>query len=260
MLNRIFAILLRFIYLHRRSLPRMMEIVFWPTMSLLLWGFLSVYFQKVAAGVGAFLLGAMLFWELLYRAQQSISLAITEEFWVRNLLNLFISPLRISELVAGVCLVGLMKTALTTTFLIILSIVFFDFNILRIGWAFPLLYGALLLFGWSLGLCTMGVIFRYGRAAEALIWGVPFLIQPLSAVFYPVSILPPWLQTVSYCLPSTYVFEGMRAALQTGALDVEMAVWAYCLNIPWLLGGGALFGWMLKNVRQKGILARQTMD
>jgi ABC-2 type transport system permease protein len=119
---------------------------------------------------------------------------------------------------------------------------------------------SLLLFGWAVGMCTMGLILRFGQAAEALIWGVPFLIQPVSAVFYPVDVLPRWLQVVAWALPSTYVFEGMRATLRTGRVDMSYLAAAFGLNLVYLILGAAFFGWMLRQVREKGYLARLGME
>ena len=123
-----------------------------------------------------------------------------------------------------------------------------------------LFLGNLLLFGWAVGLFTMALIFRYGRAAEALIWGVPFLIQPVSAVFYPVSVLPAWLQKIAYLLPSTYVFEGMRQVLATGVADLSTLGVSFGLNLVYLLLGSLYFSWMLRKVREMGYLSRLHLE
>ncbi|WP_029896108.1 ABC transporter permease [Desulfohalovibrio reitneri] len=254
------AIMLRHAYLHKRSLPRCMEIVFWPLMDLFVWGFLTLYVRELAqGGAVSFLLGAMIFWEILYRAQQSISLSITEEFWARNIINLFISPATPAEMVAAVCAIGVVKSLLTSCLLGVLAMPFYGFDILAVGWMIAPLYGALLIFGWAVGLVTMGLIFRYGRAAEGLIWGVPFLLQPFSAVFYPVTVLPEWLQYAALSLPSTWVFEGMRATLR-GEASPEYLAWAFGLCIPWMLAAGLYFRRTLVKVRERGSLGRQVME
>lgn len=261
MWRRIYALVLRYVYLHKRSQTRIMEIVFWPVMGLLVWGFFTRYMERVAVpGAGAFFLGAIILWEVLYRSQQAISYSITEEFWVRNVMNLFISPLSAPELVAATCVMGLLKSIVTTLFLMLVALVFYGFDLFDAG---PLLvpyYGCLLVFGWAVGLLTMGVIFRYGRGAEALIWGVPFLLQPLSAVFYPADVLPRWLWWVAMSLPSTHVFEGMRAALAGKSADPWHLPLAFLLNLPWLVVGGLYFGRMLARARELGNLGRQVVD
>ena len=258
---RISAIVMRFFFLYRRSVARVMEIFFWPVMNLLVWGFVTSYLKELALPKTVlFLLGAVILWDVLYRSQQGITLAITEEFWVKNIINIFISPISIGEFLAAICIVGLIKSVVTTMVLGFLAFFFYRFNLLSAGPGLVLFLGNLLLFGWAVGLFTMALIFRYGRAAEALIWGVPFLIQPFSAVFYPVSVLPAWLQKVAYLLPSTYVFEGMRQVLATGIVDMAKLGISFGLNLVYLLLGSLYFSWMLRKVREMGYLSRLHLE
>jgi ABC-2 type transport system permease protein len=261
MWTRVGALVMRHLYLYRRSATRAGEIFFWPVMDLLVWGFLTLYLERaeVAAPV-VFLIGAVIFWDILYRSQQSVTVSITEEVWVRNILNLFIAPVRISELMLATCLVGIIKALIAAVVLGALAWLFYSFNLLAIGPALVPFLASLLLFGWAVGMCTMGLVLRFGQAAEALIWGVPFLLQPISAVFYPVDILPGWLQAVARLLPSTYVFEGMRAALQTGRVNWGTLALALGMNLVYLAAGAAFFGWMLRIVREKGFLSRLGME
>jgi len=254
---RISAIVMRYFFLHRRSVARVMEIFFWPVMNLFVWGFVTHYLRDLALPKTVlFLLGSVILWDVLYRSQQGITLAITEEFWVKNIINIFISPISVGELLAAISIVGIIKSIVTTVVLGFLAFFFYKFSLLTVGPALVPFLANLLLFGWAVGLFTMALIFRYGRAAEALIWGVPFLIQPVSAVFYPVSVLPVWLQKVAYLLPSTYVFEGMRQVLATGNIDISTLGISFGLNLVYLMLGSLYFSWMLHKVREMGYLTR----
>jgi ABC-2 type transport system permease protein len=117
----------------------------------------------------------------------------------------------------------------------------------------------IVVFGWAVGMATMALVLRFGRAAEALVWGVPFLLQPISAVFYPLEVLPHGLQRIALLLPSTYVFEGMRTVLRTGVAPLDQLALAFVMNLFYLLGGAALFGCMLRQTRRKGYLSRLGM-
>jgi ABC-2 type transport system permease protein len=260
MWNRIWAIVLRHAYLHRRSPARIMEIFFWPIMDLLVWGFITVYLKEMDFPPGVlFFIGVLILWDVLYRSQQAISLSITEEFWVRNFVNIFISPLSITEFVLALCLVGLIKSAITTLVMTLLALWLYHFDLTQVGIALVPFLINLFLFGWSVGMFTMGVILRFGRAAEALIWGMPFLLQPITAVFYPVDILPGPLQAIAQCLPATYVFEGMRNVLQNGLFSWQAMLQALFLNCGYLILGACFFGWMLIVVKERGFLSRQNM-
>jgi ABC-2 type transport system permease protein len=258
---RIGALLLRYLYLYRRSLTRSMEILFWPVMDLLVWGFVTVYLQRMAAPRAvSFLLGGVILWDVFYRSQQSITLSISEEIWVRNLLNIFLTPIHVTELVLATCLLGLMRAMVSAGVLGLLAWLLYHFQFFAVGPAVAPLLGSLVLFGWAVGMFTTGLILRFGHAAEALIWGVPFLIQPVAAVFYPVDVMPAWLQRISHLIPATYVFEGMRQALATGHADTRMLLPAFAGNVVFLAAAAAFFGGMLARVRDKGYLVKLAME
>jgi len=260
LLTRINGLVLRYLYLYRRSLARAGEIFFWPIMDLLVWGFVSTYINQ-ENNVALFLLGSVIFWDVLYRSQQAITLSISEDIWVKNILNVFVSPVSIFELMVATCIMGIIKAVITAVVLGSLAFLLYAFNIVSIGILLLPFLISLLLFGWALGMVTMALILRFGKSAEALVWGIPFLIQPFSAVFYPVEVLPNWLQIVAYTMPSTYVFEGMREVLSNGEwLNLKILMIAFLLNILYLVAGAIFFGWMFSQVREKGYLTRLGME
>src|SRR5262249_29170074 len=261
MLIRLSGLLLRYFYLYRRSAARIMGILFWPVMDLLVWGFLTNYLQKVTLPASVlFLLGAVIFWDIFYSSQQAISLSITEEIWVRNILNIFVAAVSAAELLLATCIVGMLRALVSAAILTLLAFFLYSFNLFAIGMALVPFFFALILFGWAMGMFTMALVLRFGQAAEALIWGIPFLIQPISAVFYPVEVLPAWLQPLARALPSTHVFEGMRQALRTGTVDTRSLVSALALDVLALVLGSLFFAWMLSRVREKGYLSRLGME
>lgn len=260
---RISGLLLRYLYLYRRSLARAGEIFFWPVMDLLVWGFVSLYLERMNVAisqVALFLLGALILWDVLYRSQQAITLSISEEIWVKNILNIFIAPVSIAELMLATCLMGVIKALITALVLGSLAYLFYTFNLLTVGIALIPFLVSLLLFGWAVGMCTTALILRFGQSAEALVWGVPFLIQPFSAVFYPIGVLPKWLQHIAIILPSTHIFEGMRTALKTGSVEASTLMTAFLLNVVYLIFGAMFFGWMFRQVKEKGYLSRLGME
>lgn len=257
---RVSAMILRYIYLHRRNLSRLGEIFFWPVMNLCMWGFMTAYLQRlVVPGVVVYLLGSMILWDMFYRAQIALSLSLTEEMWVKNILNLLIAPVSMFELVLAMCCIGTIKALINALVLGLLAYVFYAFNLLHIGVMLAPCFFNLLLFAWALGMVTMALVLRYGMAGEALAWALPFLIQPFSAVFYPLDVFPAWLQTIAHALPPSYVFESMRAVLQTGQADPTMLWTALGLNLIYLAAGAGFFAWMLQQARRQGHLSRLGM-
>ena len=262
--TRILALFERYVLLHRRSLIRMFDVAFWPVMDLLIWGFMTRYLQQVAAGpmaqVIVFLIGAIIAWDIHYRGQQAVTISLMEEIWTRNIVNLLVAPVRLWEWVTASFLYATLKVAIVTALLVGVAKGLYAFDLTRIGWAFLPLAGSLLMFGWAIGLATAGLLLRYGYAAEALIWGIPFLLQPFSCVFYPLASLPHWAQGVAKLLPSTYAFEGLRQALQAGTVPPAIWLGVVGLNVLYLALGAAFFAWMFRRARADGRLGRLGQD
>lgn len=264
-LRRISAVVLRYLYLHKRSLPRTFEIILWPVMELLVWGFVSVYIQSISqdtlSKVIVFLINAMIFWDILYRSQQGVSISIIEDIWTQNIVNVLVSPLKLWEWLLGTFIYSILKIIAITAILSLIAAGLYHFHLIeRMGFYLIPLVASLLFFGWALGIFASSLVIRWGHAAEALIWGVPFLIQPVSAIFYPLSVLPKWLQVISRCLPSTYVFEGMRSVLATGQMPKEYFWMAFGLNAVYFALASLFFKWMFELARESGRLGRLGMD
>ncbi len=257
--HRISAILIRNLYLYKRSLPRIMDIVYWPVMELLVWGFLSVYLEGLQIGalnVATVLLGGVVFWDLLTRAQEAISVAFLEEVWERNFLNIFVTPLKVGEMLTAFFLIGVVRIILVGVVAALLAFLLYHFNILLFGMYLVPFVMNLLLFGMAAGIFIIAIIFRYGTSAQILAFGLVFLIQPFVAVFYPVSSLPAWAQWISYVLPPSYVFEGMRAVIATGTLPLRELWLAFGTNAVYLALSLWIFYRMFRRVKEKGMLLK----
>ncbi|MEO8638087.1 MAG: ABC transporter permease [Candidatus Taylorbacteria bacterium] len=257
--HRINALLMRHLYLFQRSFPRIMDIFFWPVLELFVWGFLSMYLQKLnftGVNIVTILLGAIIFWDLLNQAQKAVSVSFLEDVWDKNFLNIFVSPLRISEFLSATALIAIIKMAVISVVMGILAFFLYHFNIFQFGFYLIPFALNLLIFGFSLGLFTTAVILRYGTAAQILAFGFIILIQPFSAVFYPVSALPIYLQHVAYLLPSTYVFEGMRTVAATGVLPIRDLLLAFGANAVYLVVILWFFYRMFALVKVKGRLMK----
>ncbi|MDR1145990.1 MAG: ABC transporter permease [Verrucomicrobiales bacterium] len=255
----ILGLVLRYTYIIRRSVPRIIEMLFWPMLDLLVWAFLTLYLKSISDGPPSavtFLLGAMIFWDVLFRSQQGMTVSFLEDVWARNIINVFVAPVRVREFLAATALVGLLKVLIIIVVLTVSARLLCDFDFLALGWALGPLFVNLIIMGWGIGLVTTALIMRFGQAVEMLAWAIPFLFQPLSAVFYPVSVLPAWAQPLALALPSTQVFEGMRSVLAGGPFPTAHLLWALTLNALWLAVECVFFAWMYQSTREKGYLAK----
>jgi ABC-2 type transport system permease protein len=254
------ALVLRYVFLYTRHPVRFVELIFWPLVDLLVWGFLTIYLQKQGgAGLPAtitFLIGGMILWDVLFRSQQGVAISFLEDVWTRNLLNVFVAPVRTVEYVAATCLVGVLRVGVTLVVLTVVAGVAYGFHLSNFGFGLLPFLANLMLFGWFLGMVSTALIMRWGQAAESLAWAVPFFIQPLAAVFYPVSVLPWWLQPIAHALPCTPIFEGMRAVLSGQATPWHEIQHALFLNVAWGLVASLFFAANLRHVRKTGLLVK----
>lgn len=254
------ALVLRYIFLYTRHPVRFIELIFWPLVDLLVWGFLTVYLRNQGAGdfpnAISFLIGAMILWDVMFRSQQGVAISFLEDVWTRNLLNVFVAPVRTVEYVGATCVVGVLRVGVTLVVLTIVAALAYHFHLSDMGLALLPFLGNLVLFGWFLGMISTALIMRWGQAAESLAWAVPFFIQPLAAVFYPVAVLPVWLQPAAMALPCTPVFEGMRAVLAGSAVPWHFIERALLLNLAWGALAAGFFALNLRHVRRTGLLVK----
>jgi ABC-2 type transport system permease protein len=225
-------------------------------MQLIIWGFVTKYFSDArpelsAAGV---LISAVLIWDSLFRSHVSYTLSFLEELWSRNLANLFVTPLRPWELIASLASISMLRTLIGIVPAALLAIPFFGVSVFDMG--FPLLafFMNLVLCGWAISLVVTGILIRYGLGAESLTWVLPFLIAPVSCIYYPIETLPPWLQTIASGISTSYVFEGMRSLLLQRELRLDLLAWAFSLNFLYIAIGFLCFMTAFRSARRHGLL------
>ena len=255
--RRIRAVLRRHAYLILKSWTRIVSMMYYPTVTMVVWAFVTLYlaptnnFLKDAPG---FFIGAVLLWDVLFRGQLGVSLTFIEELYARNLGNLFVSPLTLPEYIVGQITMSVLRALIGVGGACIFAWLLFRYSIFSLG--FPLLafFANLLVFGWAIGLAMSGMILRLGLGAEELAWAAIFIVAPVSGVYYPIAVLPGWMQAIAAALPSAHVFEGMRGALLHGMFLWHEFWLAAALNVAYLALGAAVFGWSVRYAREHGTL------
>ncbi|MEX0752488.1 MAG: ABC transporter permease [Xanthobacteraceae bacterium] len=255
--RRVGTMVLRYWYLLRSSWPRQLELIYWPLVQVMTWGLIQIYIGQHSgffARAGGTLIGAMLLWEILFRGQVGFSVSFLEEMWARNLGNLMMSPLRPTEFVAALMTMSLMRLVLGIVPVSLVAIVFFGFNLYGFGLALAAFFANLILTSWAIGILISGLLLRHGLGAESLAWTVTFVLLPLACVYYPVSVLPDWLQPVAWMLPPTYVFEGMRALVIDHVFRADLMLSALALNIVFFGAAVVAFLRLVESARRQGML------
>ncbi len=256
--RRIWGMMYRHLALYRGSWPRLLELAYWPVLQMLIWGFTASFLAtrsgSTVALAGGTLLAGVLLWEVALRSQMGVAVSFLEELWSRNLGHVFISPLRPWELVAALIGMAVLRVAAGVLPAILLAWALYAFDLFSLGPILVLFFANLMLMGWWVALGVMSLILRHGAGAEALAWSVLFGLTPISAVFYPVSVLPAVIRPLALALPAAHVFEGMRAALHDGSILWGQLGWAFGLNIVWTVVFALVFAQQFRTARTRGAL------
>lgn len=259
MFSRIKAIILEHLYRLFRSPDEWIDTFFWPIMDVIIWGFTTLYFNRLggtSAKIASFLLGGMILWTIVWRAQQDISVTLMADIWNQNLINLFSSPITSWEYILATIILGFIKIFLTLSVIITLSFFLYTFNIFILGFYLVPMFIILLLFSWALGIFINGLIIRFGRRVQFIAWSLVVLLHPVSCVYYPLSSLPKFLQQISVFIPGTYVFEAMREVLRNQVPTSEFFIYGFLIVLVWLVITSISFNILYEASRQKGRLAK----
>ncbi len=261
--RRISAVFLRQFYLMRGNLPRFLTIFVWVVVDIVLWGFMTRYLNGVMGHAYNFvpaILGAVLLWGFMNRVMMGVAMAFMEDCWARNFLNVFASPITIGEYVCGLVLSSVATSVIGLVIMLGLATLVFGLSVFAYGlMAFPFLL-VLFMCGIALGVFATGIMLRFGPAAEWLIWPMPAVLSPFAGVFYPLSVLPRWMQGVAHILPPSYVFEGIRAIAHGHAAAPSLLVWAFGLAIVYMLLASLFFMHTYRMVVRTGRLARYSAE
>jgi len=256
--HRISALLLKYYYITINRVDRIFDIIYWPVLDLFIWGFTALFIQKLSdVNVLSMLLGAVILWVFVWRASQDIAVFVLEDFWSRNLYHLFTSPVKLSEHLVSIIIIGFLRALVTFVLMWLVGMIFYSFNILDIS---PLLIAfsvfLLTIFGWAIGLFVASFIFRYGQRIQVLAWSVTFLLSPFACVFYPLSALPDWAAKIAAVIPATYVFESLRAMISGAQLNQAGLAYSLISSILLFVAMAYFLQSSFQKSRKTGLLAK----
>lgn len=260
---RIAAIVLRQFYLMRGSLSRVLPLFMWVAIDMVLWGFISKYLNNVTPSGFNFVplfLGAILLWDFFTRVMYGVTIAFFEDVWSRNFLNIFATPLSISEYLAGLVITSIATSTVSLIVMLVLAATVFGLSFYTYGIMIVPFLLVLFLFGIALGIFSSAIVLRLGPASEWFVWPIPALITPFAGVFYPLSTLPEWMQYVSYLLPPSYVFEGMRSIISGSGVPGTTLLWGACLALFYILLACLFFLRIYRQAVRTGLIARYSAE
>ena len=252
-----YGLFLRHFFLIKSSLPRILDLIYWPTIQIILWGFISKFFSlhsNYYNDVLGVILTCAILYDILFRSSISFNMLFLEEIWSRNFTNLFIAPLRLKEIIIALIFTALVRTLIGLVPAILLTSPLFGVSILNLGFPLLLLFLSLYIFGITLGLFVSAGLIRFGPSFENIAWSSLFLLAPLGCIYYPIEILPSLFQIVAKGLPLVYIFDETRNILLNGFINYENLRQAYLLNLVYLILGIISFYFSFLKARIKGTL------
>jgi ABC-2 type transport system permease protein len=261
--GRTAAIALRQVYLVRGSVSRLLPLFVWVAVDIVLWGFITRYLNAISAAGLDFVplfLGAALLWDFFTRVMHGVTMAFLEDVWSRNFLNIFATPLSITEYLAGLVLSSIATTAIGLVVMLVLASAIFGLSLFGYGALLVPFLLVLFLFGIALGIVGCAVVLRLGPAAEWFVWPIPGLVSPFAGVFYPVATLPRWMQYVAFALPPSHIFEAMRAIVAGHTPPAGAAAWGIGLSLVYVAAACWLFARVYRHAVRTGLIARYTAE
>lgn len=261
--RRVMAVALRHAYLLRGSPARFASLFVWVMVDIVLWGFITRYLDSVAGpkvNFAATLLGAVLLWDFLTRVMHGVTTAFFEDVWSRNFLNIFATPLSVSEYILGLVVTSVVTSLLGLVVMLAMATGLFGLSVFSYGAMLLPFLLVLFLFGIALGVVACAVVLRHGPSAEWFVWPVPAFLSPFACVFYPLTTLPEWMQGIALALPPSYVFEAMRAVSAGHAPEVGALVWSLGLCLAYVALAGWTFARTYRRAVRGGLIARYTAE
>jgi ABC-2 type transport system permease protein len=255
--NKIFALSLRHIYLIKGSFPRILDLIYWPTIQILLWGFISKFFTLSSSyyeNTVGIILSAAILYDFLFRSSISYNMMFLEEIWSRNFTNLFIAPIKLSEIITALTATAIFRTLIGMVPAAILAIPFFGVSIFKIGTPLIFLLISLYIFGVTLGLLVTSGLIRFGPSFENIAWASLFFLAPLGCIYYPLEILPQWLQIIAKLLPLVHIFEEMRNILIYDIINYLQILKATFISLLYFVFGIVIFYTSYRGAKDRGTL------
>ena len=256
-LNKIFALSLRHVYLIKGSFPRILDLIYWPTIQIFLWGFISKFFTLNSSyfeNTVGIILSAAILYDFLFRSSISYNMMFLEEIWSRNFTNLFIAPIKISEIIAALTFTAIFRTLIGLVPAALLAIPFFGVSIFKIGPPLIFLLITLYIFGVTLGLLVTSGLVRFGPSFENIAWASLFFLAPLGCIYYPIEILPDWLQIIAKLLPLVHIFEEMRNVLIHDIVNYYQILKAIIISFIYFVFGIIVFYLSYDGAKNRGTL------
>lgn len=259
-MNKILTLTKYYLYSIKRNKGRIIDLFIWPVLELLVFGFMGLYLKTQTSENGtkivAIILGSLIFWHFFARISGEIYQQLFDDVASKNLQNILITPIKTGQIILALVLAGLVKLLINITIVGLTAFLMYKFNFLKNNPFFIPMILILMIWGVSVGIFIASLLFVFGNKALAFSWVITGLVQPFSCVFYSREVLPNLINSISYLVPSSYIFEIYRKNISGLNIYWSDLFMPFLLSIIYLLLAIFLFFGFIKLARKKGLLMK----
>lgn len=252
--NRVFAFTMRSAIFAVRNLFVMTDLFFWPMISLVSIGLMAKFVQLGPATLG-FVMTGTLAAGVLQITQLDVGYAVLYELWSKSFKHTLLTPVGVSEGVAGTWIAGVIRGIIAFLLLSSAAVWIFHFHLPGF-WVTSLFLAGLFASAFILGILVNILILSFGQKVEITAWMFAHLFMILCGIYYPVDILPRFFQYIALMIPITHFLEFFRESYGFKAHTPYPLLFGFALTIFYIIISLRFLSHAYTRARQKGIIIR----
>jgi len=238
---RTWAFAHRNLIMARRNVFFVFELTFWPGVAMLSHGLLT-RFLELTPQMTAFILAGTVALSTVQVCQLDVAYAVLFDIWSKSMKHQFLAPVSIRHLALGAWLVGVGRGLVVFALMAAIGSSAFGFDFLGAGpGSLAVFLLGCFLTSLVVGVLVCSLVVLFGTRAETSAWAAVNFVVMLSGIYYPVSVLPDWVQVISAAVPLTYFLDAFRAGYGFAPAFAHPAVMGFALSGLYL----ALAHWAL---------------
>lgn len=176
----------------------------------------SVYLSEYGGKYFPFVLIGLAFYEYVFATLYSIAQTIRTEQMMGTLESVLATPTKVSTIIAGSCAWDILSTSLSVFIYLAAGVFIFKLDLSAMNAGAALLVFVLTIMSFAgIGIFSAAFVLVF-KKGDPITWLISVTFGFLGGVYYPVKILPKFLQDCAYLLPITHSLDGLRLSILKG--------------------------------------------
>lgn len=255
--QHVYALVKRYLLIKMRDINRLANLTYFPLADIVVAGLVSNWMTRNSPNAledQILYLLELAFWIIINAAHIESCFNLIEEIQTRNFVNLFSSSLQHFEWITASFILSCIESVLMTAVSSLFVYEFYGIHLVAsVGWFLPLFLILMVMAGWVMAVFTISLMVHFGLRMTIIVMALPYIVMSMSAAFYPVHVLPGWLQAIASFLPTTYIFEGLRVLVTDHLIPTKCLALSLILNILYMVFALFFYNFMFKKSREQGL-------